>query len=172
MSGQLQPDSIGRLEPGPPDYHERGIRMTGRRTAKPWERKSAKPAAGTRLTLANVAWARTRAKPAGRRYPNLIDPMSAARRQAEQDRCTEGPDFLKQLMAVESEQGMRGSEDGQREGTPNYGYLAPRMQHFFSRAIYIFDHKYDSLPPFSQPAFVFEGISVSRYEIHGFKCAF
>lgn len=65
--------------------------------AKPWERKSTQPATGTKLTPANVAWARARAKTAGRRYPNLIDNMAAARRQAEQTRRTDGPDFLKRL---------------------------------------------------------------------------
>ena len=63
--------------------------------AKPWERKSAEPAPGTKLTLANVAWARARAQAAGRRYPNLVDNMAAARRQAEQTHRTDGPDFLK-----------------------------------------------------------------------------
>ena len=66
-------------------------------TAKPWERKSTKPAAGTKLTPANVDWARARAKAAGRRYPNLVDNMAATRRQAEQERRTDGPDFLKQI---------------------------------------------------------------------------
>ena len=63
--------------------------------AKPWERKSSKPAPGTKLTPANVAWARARAQAAGRRYPNLVDNMAAARRQAEQTHRTDGPDFLK-----------------------------------------------------------------------------
>lgn len=66
-------------------------------TAKPWERKSAKSAAGTKLTPDNVDWARARAKAAGRRYPNLIDNMAAARRQAEEGHRTDGPDFLKRL---------------------------------------------------------------------------
>ena len=66
-------------------------------SAKPWERKAAKPATGTKLTPANVAWARARAKEAGRRYPNLVDNMAATRRQMEQARPTDGPDFLKRL---------------------------------------------------------------------------
>lgn len=65
--------------------------------AKPWERKPLKPAAGNKLTPDNVAWARARAKAAGRRYPNLVDNMAAARRQAEQAPRPDGPDFLKKL---------------------------------------------------------------------------
>lgn len=65
--------------------------------AKPWERKPAKPAAGTKLTPDNVAWARARAQAAGRRYPNLVDNMAAARRQAEQLPRSDGPDFLKRI---------------------------------------------------------------------------
>lgn len=64
---------------------------------KPWERKASKPATGTKLTPANIAWARARAKAAGRRYPNLIDNMAATRRQKEQAQRTDGPDFLKRL---------------------------------------------------------------------------
>lgn len=65
---------------------------------KPWERKSAKPAAGNKLTPENIAWARARAKAAGRRYPNLIDNMAASRRQAEQARRDgDGPSFLQRL---------------------------------------------------------------------------
>ncbi len=64
---------------------------------KPWEKKPAKPAAGGKLTPENVAWARARARAAGRRYPNLVDNMAAARRQAEQERQTKGPDFLRRL---------------------------------------------------------------------------
>lgn len=66
-------------------------------SAKPWERKPTKPATGTKLTPANVEWARARAKAAGRRYPNLIDNMAASRRQAEQEHRTDGPDFLKRI---------------------------------------------------------------------------
>lgn len=65
--------------------------------AKPWERKPAKPAAGTKLSPENIAWARARAKAAGRRYPNLIDNMAASRRQAGQVARDSGPDFLKRL---------------------------------------------------------------------------
>ena len=58
--------------------------MTTHRTP-PWEKKSAKPAPGAdarvKLTAANIAWAKSRAKKAGRRYPNLVDNMAATRRQ-------------------------------------------------------------------------------------------
>jgi len=64
-------------------------------SAKPWERKPAKPTVGTKLTPANVAWARARAKAAGRRYPNLVDNMAASRRQLEQADRTAVPDFIK-----------------------------------------------------------------------------
>lgn len=71
--------------------------LTARMSGKPWERKPAQPAAGTKLTPANVAWARARAQAAGRRYPNLVDNMAAARRQVEQAHRIEGPDFLTRL---------------------------------------------------------------------------
>ena len=50
----------------------------------PW--KKAKPAetgVKTKLTPEHVAWAKARAKAAGRRYPNLVDNMAASRRQKE-----------------------------------------------------------------------------------------
>jgi hypothetical protein len=50
---------------------------------KPWKRPNQKSGAKITLTPANLAWARARAKKAGRRYPNLIDNMAAARRQQE-----------------------------------------------------------------------------------------
>jgi len=54
-------------------------------TTPPWKRPTPKKSAGTRLTPENRAWARAAAKRAGRRYPNLIDNMAAARRQREQE---------------------------------------------------------------------------------------
>jgi hypothetical protein len=51
----------------------------------PWKRPSPKQSTGTKLTTANLAWAKATAKKAGRRYPNLIDNMAAARRQLEQE---------------------------------------------------------------------------------------
>jgi hypothetical protein len=49
----------------------------------PWENPSKRPASGRKLTPASIAWAKERARRAGRRYPNLIDNMAAAQRQAE-----------------------------------------------------------------------------------------
>lgn len=52
----------------------------------PW--KKTKQQAGaeakkTVLTPESIAWAKDRAKEAGRRYPNLVDNMAATRRQRE-----------------------------------------------------------------------------------------
>ncbi len=50
----------------------------------PW--KKSKPDAAApkaKLTPESVEWAKARAKAAGRRYPNLVDNMAAARRQRE-----------------------------------------------------------------------------------------
>lgn len=47
----------------------------------PWNRPTPKTGAKTKLTPASLAWAKATAKKAGRRYPNLIDNMAAARRQ-------------------------------------------------------------------------------------------
>jgi len=49
----------------------------------PWKKKRPAKARKTKLSAASVAWARARAKKAGRRYPNLVDNMAAARRQRE-----------------------------------------------------------------------------------------
>ncbi|MEO7702699.1 MAG: hypothetical protein ABIZ04_26000 [Opitutus sp.] len=50
----------------------------------PWEKPKPKPVKQrTKLTPANVKWAKARAKKAGRRYPNLVDNMAAVRRQTE-----------------------------------------------------------------------------------------
>ncbi|HEY1108549.1 MAG TPA: hypothetical protein VGE76_07955 [Opitutaceae bacterium] len=49
----------------------------------PWKKPAPKASSSTKLTPASVAWARRRAKAAGRRYPNLVDNMAAARRQRE-----------------------------------------------------------------------------------------
>lgn len=51
--------------------------------SEPWRKPGPAGSARTTLTPASVAWARARAKKAGRRYPNLIDNMAAARRQRE-----------------------------------------------------------------------------------------
>ena len=49
----------------------------------PWKKRSERPAPGRKLTPESIAWARARARKAGRRYPNLVDNMAAAVRQAE-----------------------------------------------------------------------------------------
>jgi hypothetical protein len=49
----------------------------------PWKNPAPRPAAGRKLTPESIAWAKARARKAGRRYPNLIDNMAAAQRQAE-----------------------------------------------------------------------------------------
>jgi hypothetical protein len=46
----------------------------------PWKRKNPKQGASTKLSAAAKAAARARAKRAGRRYPNLVDNMWAAKR--------------------------------------------------------------------------------------------
>lgn len=65
--------------------------------AKPWEKKTTKPAGKTKLTAESIAWARARAKATGRRYPNLVDNMAATRRQAEEELRAKGPGFLRNL---------------------------------------------------------------------------
>ena len=59
----------------------------------PWRRKNPTPApAKTKLTPESVAWARERARQAGRRYPNLVDNIAATRRQVEQAAQVRGDD--------------------------------------------------------------------------------
>jgi hypothetical protein len=64
---------------------------------KPWEKTSAPSAHKTKLTPESIAWARARAKEAGRRYPNLVDNMAATRRQVEAELKAKGPGFLRKL---------------------------------------------------------------------------
>lgn len=64
-----------RLPPNPMNTHR----------TPPWKKQADRPAGSTKLTPASVAWARARAREAGRRYPNLIDNMAASRRQREQE---------------------------------------------------------------------------------------
>jgi hypothetical protein len=66
---------------------------------QPWEKKPEEKGERRKLTAESIAWARERARAAGRRYPNLVDNMAAARRQAEQERGSgpEGPSFLRKL---------------------------------------------------------------------------
>jgi hypothetical protein len=49
----------------------------------PWSQPNPKKTGRAKLTPANLAWAKARAKKAGRRYPNLVDNMAAACRQRE-----------------------------------------------------------------------------------------
>jgi len=46
-----------------------------------WKKPTPQSGSKTKLTPASIAWAKATAKQAGRRYPNLIDNMAAARRQ-------------------------------------------------------------------------------------------
>lgn len=51
---------------------------------QPWKRANPKkksPASRTKLTPQSIAAAKAAAKKAGRRYPNLVDNMNAARKQ-------------------------------------------------------------------------------------------
>ena len=64
---------------------------------KPWEKPSGKKSGKTKLSEESIAWARARAKAAGRRYPNLVDNMAATRRQVEQELQAKGPGFLRKL---------------------------------------------------------------------------
>lgn len=63
----------------------------------PWEKK--RPAASrdakTKLSTESVAWAKKRAQAAGRRYPNLVDNMAAARRQLEAEHRARAPRGLR-----------------------------------------------------------------------------
>lgn len=52
-------------------------------STKPWKKPAPKKAAKTVLTEKSKAAARAAAKKAGRRYPNLVDNMNAARKQNE-----------------------------------------------------------------------------------------
>lgn len=51
----------------------------------PWQKKrpSSPGKAKVKLSEESIAWARSRAREAGRRYPNLVDNMTATRRQIE-----------------------------------------------------------------------------------------
>lgn len=56
--------------------------MSSRRPP-PWEQPRPQNAGKTKLTPESIAWARDRARRAGRRYPNLVDNLAALRRQLE-----------------------------------------------------------------------------------------
>ncbi len=64
--------------------------MKPSRTA-PWKNKKPATKSPTKLSAANLAWAKARAKKAGRRYPNLVDNMAAARRQNRPTRSANHP---------------------------------------------------------------------------------
>ncbi len=57
----------------------------------PWKRSTPSQSARTKLTPESLAWAKAAAQKAGRRYPNLIDNMAAARRQLEQEHRRDHP---------------------------------------------------------------------------------
>lgn len=61
----------------------------------PWEKKRAAGASATKLTPESVAWAKERARAAGRRYPNLVDNMAAVRRQLEAEHQAKFPRGLR-----------------------------------------------------------------------------
>jgi hypothetical protein len=56
--------------------------MTTERAA-PWRKPKPKQSKKTKLTPRSIAKAKAAAKRAGRRYPNLVDNMRAAREQRE-----------------------------------------------------------------------------------------
>ena len=64
--------------------------MTTSRTA-PWRNKKPATQSKTKLSAANISWAKARAKKAGRRYPNLVDNMAASRRQNRSARRADHP---------------------------------------------------------------------------------
>ena len=67
---------------------------------KPWEKSPPEKKTGkTKLSARNIAWARARAKKAGRRYPNLVDNMAASRRQTEQEQkvTKDAPGFMREV---------------------------------------------------------------------------
>ena len=57
----------------------------------PWKKPRPAGDTPTKLSEENLAWARDRARRAGRRYPNLVDNMAATRRQREQQAERDGP---------------------------------------------------------------------------------
>ncbi len=52
-------------------------------SSAPWKKPKPKKSSKTKLTPASIAKAKAAAKRAGRRYPNLVDNMNAARQQRE-----------------------------------------------------------------------------------------
>ena len=61
----------------------------------PWKNPSGRPESARKLTPESIAWAKERARKAGRRYPNLVDNMAAVQRQAEAEgsKISDGKDL-------------------------------------------------------------------------------
>ena len=59
--------------------------MKKRHTA-PWDKSAPKRSGRTKLTTKSKAQAKASAKRAGRRYPNLVDNMNAAKKQRKKAR--------------------------------------------------------------------------------------
>ena len=55
--------------------------MAAKKKTPPWNKKKPKGRKPTKLTAAKKASAKAAAKKAGRRYPNLIDNMRAAKKK-------------------------------------------------------------------------------------------
>lgn len=55
--------------------------MAATKKTPPWDKKSPKGRTHTKLTAAQKASAKAAAEKAGRRYPNLIDNMRAAKKK-------------------------------------------------------------------------------------------
>ena len=54
-----------------------------KKSAEPWEKPPPKKSRSTKLTTESKAKAKASAKRAGRKYPNLVDNMNAAKKQRE-----------------------------------------------------------------------------------------
>ena len=56
-------------------------RMAAKKKTPPWEKKTPKKRSRSKLTTSQKTSAKGAAKKAGRRYPNLIDNMRAAKKK-------------------------------------------------------------------------------------------
>jgi len=56
-------------------------KKTAKKKSAPWDRPSPKKSKHTKLTAKSKKAAKTKATRAGRKYPNLVDNMRAAKRQ-------------------------------------------------------------------------------------------
>jgi hypothetical protein len=52
-----------------------------KKSAEPWDKPTPKKSRSTKLTTESKAKAKSNAKRAGRKYPNLVDNMNAAKKQ-------------------------------------------------------------------------------------------